>query len=308
MRIVMIPGAAWACVAAGGLTLAVFLWRSLSRQGRMRIGAAWTLLLPALMGLGLARAGFEALQALEEYGAFQWTFRWCYTAGLAGISLGVWLAARRSGASPGKTLDAMAPAICLAMAFCRGSQAFLGETGIGPILDHSRPWTVLNDWEEPVLATWMLETVWCLLCAAAAAALQRRQPQRAGNTFWMAACALLIPQILLEQFRSGAYLRFMMMRLEQVLYLAWALAAVFLAEKRRARRLGRKGPGAYPGVFALLALAAGIALCQFMLDGKVLPSWPKGIGWGLYGAMILGMGAVCARILRQDDRTEEENR
>ena len=154
---------------------------------------------------------------------------------------------------------------------------------------------MLNDWDEPVLAIWMIETGICLLAAAAAAWLSRRKGRRPGSAFAGATCLMMTLQILAEQFRSGAYLRFMMMRLEQVLYLAWALAAVFLAEKRRARRLGRKGPGAYPGVFALLALAAGIALCQFMLDGKLLPEWPKAVGWTLYGLMIAGMAALCLR-------------
>ena len=88
---------------------------------------------------------------------------------------------------------------------------------MGPILDAPGFWAMMNDWDEPVLAVWMIETGICLLAAAAAAWLARRKGRRPGSAF-AGATFLMIPQILAEQFRSGEYLRFMMMRLEQALF------------------------------------------------------------------------------------------
>jgi len=309
MRMLFLPGAAWACALAGAAVLEIMLWKSLQRQGKWQARTAWTLLLPLALGIGLGRAGFEILQVLEDYSAFQWTFRWCYTAGMAGLSLGIWACARLCGAQTGRTLDETAAALCLAMAAARGAQRWLGETGMGPILDAPGFWAMMNDWDEPVLAVWMIETGICLLAAAAAAWLARRKGRRPGSAFAGATCLMMALQILAEQFRSGAYLRFMMMRLEQILYLIWLLCAMLWAEKA----LARKGRGLrnWGGAAALLLMAGGIAAAQFMLDGKLLPEWPKAVGWTLYGLMIAGMAALCLRAaLRKNDglRTGKETR
>ena len=297
MTLEMNRGAAWICVAAGALLQALLLGAALRRRGLLRAANCWILLLPAALGLGLARGGFEALQAGDRFS----DFRWCYTLGLAGMACGTALAARIAGGKPMDLLDENAFGICLAMAFARGAQRWMGEAGIGPILEQFHLFTMVNDWEEPVLATWAVEAAACLLAAGAVLAAGRRKPRHSGGSFWLAVFFLLIPQILIEQFRSGAYLRFEMMRLEQALFALFALAGIadLCAQVSRGAEKGRAG--IWWPVPAFLACCGAIAFLQFVLDGK-LAEWPAELCWALYAAMIAGMLAIAWAAVRRADQ------
>ncbi len=298
MRMEMNLTAAWICVLAGGLVTGGFLAGSLRKQGRLQGKYAWTLLLPLLAGLLFARGGFELTQFQEDYSGFSWTFRWCYTTGLLGLIVGTEAAAALAGADRWETLDGCAAGFCLSMAAARLAQRWLGETGIGPILDETAPYAMVNDWEEPVLAVWMVEMLLCLAAAAITAAFGRRRTKTAGGTFCLAVLLMMIPSILIEEFRSGSYLRFMMMRLEQAFFALGALDALwFLCRKIRRKEESRK---VYLPIFLFFSLAGAIAVIQFVLDGKLMPC-PEWLGWTLYACTVAGMLWVSVRTVRKAD-------
>ena len=301
MPMKMNSGAAWACAGAAAILAAAGLYTALKRLGKFRPRLCWTLLLPGILGLGLARAGFELLQWDEPYAAF----RWCYTMGFFGMTLGAAVAARAADASAAETLDGCAAAFCLAMAVGRLAQRWLGEAGMGPILDEGGWFTMLNDWDEPVLSAWLVETICCLAAAGATLAAGRRKPALPGGTFCLAVFFLMAPSVLTEQFRSGAYLRFMMMRLEQALYALGMLHALFWLGRRIGRLNPSAGIRAYAPCGIFLILCGGIALIQFILDGKIA-SWPPALCWALYGGMIAGMLGLGIWTCRRADQALEK--
>lgn len=299
------PAAAWICAAAGIILHWAALARSLGKRGKLTPGTAVCLLLPGMLGLLFARCGFTLLGWDSEYASF----RWCYTTGLLGLAAGTALAARAAGVKALPVLDETAAAACLCMAAARLSQRWLGETGMGPILENEGILTMLSEWEEPVLAVWAIETGICLLAAAAAAVMNRRRPRAAGGTFCAVVHFLMNPQILAEQFRSGEYLKFMMMRLEQALFaLAGLGTLIWLCEKYR-RTAGRPGPAAYAPAAGYLACAGIIAFAEFTLDGK-LAEIPAAASWTLFGAAAAGMTVLALYAVRRLDRkagTAEKN-
>ena len=295
--------AAWLCLLAGILLYAFRLGVCLKKRGTLRAGRLWVLLLPGIIGLLLARGGYALLQWEETYASF----RWCYTTGLLGMTAGTALAARLCGAKTASVLDETAAAACLCMAMARLSQRWLGETGVGPILESEGFFAMINEWEEPVLATWMIETGICLLAALLTGFWQRRNPRTAGGTFCGAVHFLLDPQILAEQFRSGEYMRFMMMRLEQALFGLFALGTLIWLGFR-IRKAG-KSTGTFSAffpAFGYVLLAGIIALAEFLLDGKILESFPEGAGWMMFSLAVTGMIAVAVRAVRRLDRAEEK--
>ena len=291
------PAAAWLCAGAGLLIQMILLALTLRKREGFRGIRLLALLLPPALALGLARGGFALLQWEEGFA----DFRWCFTTGLLGLALGTALAARTAGAKSSEVLDENAVGICLAMAAARLSQRWLGETGIGPILDGPGLFAMISEWDEPILAAWLIET---LICLAAALAVRLAGRKRKDGRFCLALFCLLIPQILAEQFRSGAYLRYRMMRLEQALYFAVVLCAtVYLC------RRARGGLKAYAPVLAEILTAAGIAVTQFLLDGKIAEV-PAALSWTLYGIFIAGMlaAAVIAWIRAEKPETEGNKR
>ena len=281
MQMMTLPAAAWACTALGLAVHAAACFRILKPSA----AKCWALLLPAALALACAKGGFLLLQEDAEFAQF----RWCFSAGLIGLAAGTALAARLVRARVPETLDGTAAAACLAMALARLSQRWLGETGIGPILDEPGFYTVINDWEEPLLAIWMIETAICVLAACAVLLYRRGKARTPGSAACLAAGCLMIPQILAEQFRSGEYLRYRMMRLEQLLFAGIALAAlVWLCLRFRASS-GKLGAAAGwgPALF-FLAMAGVIALAQFMLDGKLAEA-PDWLCWTLYALAAAGM-------------------
>ena len=290
--------AAWICVLAGTVLLTAVLALSLKRQGRLTGRTAAVCLLPAVLGLLLAKGGYVLLQWEDNYASFPW----CFSTGLLGLTAGTALAARLAGGSIADTLDDCAAALCLAMACARLSQRWLGLTGIGPILDETGFYAMINDWEEPVLATWMIETAACLAAAGITALRGRKKEGRVpGGSLCLALFLLMIPQILTEQFRSGAYLSFMMMRLEQVLFALIALGALLYLCAVLRRKNAMRLPGVILTLAAFFLMLGFIALLQFILDGKVA-DWPAGLCWGLYGLTIAGVLGLCIGILRWADR------
>ena len=300
MPMIYQPAAAWICVAAGIILHAGWLSVCLKRRGSKAGFHGLELLLPGVLAILCAKGGYELLQAGESYAMF----RWCYTTGLVGLSIGTGLAARFRGAKVAEILDGTATAVCLAMALARLSQRWLGETGMGPILDSEGFWTMINDWDEPILATWLLEAGMCLLAAGTTILWHRRSLRAAGGTFCGMIHFLLDPQILLEQFRSGEYMRFMMMRLEQALFALFGLG-VLIWMGMRYRKAGGGATGWAPAALYLL-LAGIIALAEFLMDGKILDEFPETGAWTMFAVALVGMIVTAIWAVRRVDRAEEK--
>ena len=301
MQMIYQPAAAWSCVIAGLLLHAGWLGTRLKRHGGITGFHGLDLLLPGALAILCAKGGFELLQTGESYAVF----RWCYTTGLLGLCLGTGLTARIRGAKVAGILDETAAATCIAMALARLSQRWLGETGMGPILDEAGFWAMINDWEEPVLAMWMLEAGACVLAAAATGLWHRRSPRAAGGTFCGMIHFLLEPQIMLEQFRSGEYMRFMMMRLEQVLFAQFGLGTLIWLGVR-IRKAGSRGAAAWAPAAAYLMLAGAIALAEFLLDGKIMDAFPEAAAWAIFATALAGMIATAVWAVRRLDQVAEK--
>ena len=297
MQMIYQPAAAWICTIAGLLLYTGWLDTRLKGRGGREGFHGPELLLPGALAILCAKGGFELLQTGESYAVF----RWCYTTGLLGLSLGTGLAARIRGAKTVEILDETAAAACIAMALARLSQRWLGETGMGPILDDGGFWAMINDWEEPVLATWMPEAGACLLAAAATGLWHRRSPRAAGGTFCAMIHFLLDPQILLEQFRSGEYMRFMMMRLEQALFGLFGLG-VLIWLGVRTRKAEDGGAAAWAPAAVYLLMAGIIAVAEFLLDGKIVDAFPEAGAWAMFALALAGMIATAVWAAHRLDR------
>lgn len=264
-------------------------YRTASGKGKLAF------FLPALLAVLLAKIGYVVLQPAEPFSSF----RWCFTTGLAGLLLGTAAWAWMNGERAGLLLDRMAAATGLAMAFARFSQRWLGEVGAGPWIEggilRRMPFLLLvNDWDETLLAIFVPEALLGILAAAVVwlrRARGRRGP-REGCEAALTIVLLTIPQIFLEQFRSGHYMHWRMVRAEQVLC-ALAAGAVIVyfslwgREKGRALPFRRVAPGA-----VYLLLCGLVVLVQFILDGKLL-AVPETACWVIYVMSVLGM-LLCA--------------
>ena len=93
MPMIYPPAAACICVAAGIILHAGWLSVCLKRRGSKAGFHGLELLLPGALAILCAKGGYELLQTGESYAMF----RWCYTTGLVGLSIGTGLAARFRG-------------------------------------------------------------------------------------------------------------------------------------------------------------------------------------------------------------------
>ncbi len=277
----------WVCALAGLGLYTAFMAGALRRTGRRGLREWLGLLLPPLCALLLSRGGYALLQGTD----IPVRFPWCYTTGLWGLMGGTWILARVTGRRPAGLLDAGAPGLGAAMALGRIGQRWLEETGAGPFLEEGSPLNrgflvLINEWEEPVLALFEWEALGALL-AALLTWLMFRKRRAPGARAAFALCALSVVQILAEQFRTGQYLQWRMVRLEQVLCALGALAGlVYLCARCR------KGGMRFLPVLLFLVMAGANIAAQFILDGK-LAEWPENAAWTLLTLSVAGLLGAC---------------
>lgn len=293
MPLVQNDWAMLACALAAAAAEGLLVWLALRKAGVAALPRTLAALLPGLYLFIFAKAGYELLQFGEPVSLF----RWCFTAGLLGLIAGSWHAARLCRIPAMPLLDRTAPGLCLAMALLRLGQRWLGEVGFGPLLEEGSllcrpPFVMMNDWDEPMLAIWLLEMLAALIALGLTVLSVRKQKGAPGVSLCRAVFLLTIPQLLLEQFRSGHFMRFRMMRLEQAVLALAALAALCCLCAAIARRKpGRRWAAFWPAAVFVL-LAAVIAVIQFVLDGKLF-ELPDAASWTIYVLAVLGMLGLC---------------
>lgn len=303
MTIVLSPLFAWLFACAGMLIYTCAVCLTLARRGLTLPKLLIPALLPAAGGLLVGRLGYLLLQ--QDASADPLVF--CYTAGAAGLVLGAWLAARLTGTSkPLSLLDETAPWLCAAMALARFGQRWLEMVGAGNGLEEDSPFNrvpfALVDelWGDSVLAVFVLEAIWALLALVICLLLRRSGRAVPGVTLCQTVSILLVPQVLLEQLREGHYMKWRLLRTEQVLIAVLALAALIalcaLFSKRKPCGLAAWWP-----VPVFVLCIAVVAVMEFVMDGKLF-ELSEAACWVIYtGALLvmLAMNALSAhRVLR----------
>ena len=294
MQMLYDPLRAWICTAAGlGIFTAAMihaLWKN--RSAVWKKGAAS--LLPVAFGLGLAKAGYTLLQTGEVTSVFHW----CFTLGLVGMLAGTCCTAWITKEKTGLLMDRTAPALGLAMAGARLSQRWLGEVGAGPWLEENSIFRgsfliLRNQWDEMLAAIFIPEALAALAAAGIAGVLLKGRKNHsdettAGYVSGVTVLLLTIPQILLEQFRTGHYMHWRMVRAEQVLCALAALSVILFFSIRRWKTCREYAGGTILPIIIYLLFCMAIILIQFVLDGKLL-ELPEMVCWGVYVLSIAGM-------------------
>ena len=148
------------------------------------------------------------------------------------------------------------------------------------------PFFLKDAWQEPLLAVFLLEALAAAAALGLTCALARRDAAP-GVRVSRALTLLTVPQILLEQFRNGWYLRWRMLRVEQVFCALLALVVLWTLCARLKAAGTSAGRACWP-IPVFLALAIGVAALQFALDGKLIVL-PAAVCWTLYALALLGM-------------------
>ncbi len=258
---------------AGCFLLYALLLRPLTGDGR-RAAALGGLSLALSVPLGLAGAKLLYLLFRFSYllktglGDYLLSLRaeeLSYYGAVAGVCLGVFLAARLLGEKPGKALNAFAFPGALLAALARFAEYWLGALGTGDFLEEGLPFPfavseIWNpDFPEYYLAIFMLEGV--LYLRVAVFALGRR---RDPLCFLRTVFYLCLGQIICESMRAQS-IRWLFVRYEQLLcYLVAEGILVWYAV--RSKKRGVSNPGA--AIFGL-GVCALVILGEFMLDGKI---------------------------------------
>lgn len=273
---------AWICAASGMALFTAAILTFLIRE-KVRPVEAPAALLPAAFCLSTAWGGYALLQPAQSLALF----RMCYTAGYLGLILGTALCAILCGTRSLTLLDRAAPWSCLAMALARFAQRWLMETGAGKGIDTDSflakiPFLILTDeWGEALLAVFVLETVCALLAMICSFRFRIKHCCQPGACFCLTAAVLLLPQILLEQFRSGHFMSWRLLRLEQVVIAVAILALLAVLCFRYQKQSGASVPAAWYPVPCFLLLLGVIAAMQFIMDGKLF-ELPVSVVWVLY--------------------------
>ena len=274
---------------AGSALLCTLLFGLSLKQHRKRGSlCACALLLGTLLGTVMAKLVYNVAQAdyLIADGLGMALIdpdpaRWSFFGGCAGVSLGVWLAAKLLKEEPWTVLNAFAPAGALMAALARFGGYFLQEQmiGLGDCTYNEAvfffPLTVTNEWGEHYWALFMLEG----LCSLAAAAVVFRLKK---ERFLSAVYLLCLPQLFCELLNSSSYYWFFFIRVEQVLALVGILAVLIAWCRKSAPQRGGWRP------LLLAVLCAGvIAAAEYGMDK--LHDVPQAV---LYGMVLLSIAGL----------------
>lgn len=268
------------CIAAAALAgLLLFGWRA-RKAGCKPEAALWFAALALPMALLGARI-FYCLVRLSLYleiglenALYLWQGGYMLWGAVAGCGLAAFCAGKLTGEKPVTITDAAAAPGALVIALCRFAEYFSGE-GIGMYVENEAFWhfplAVCNEYEEWYWAVFMLEGLAALIVMTLVWKRQRQGDQTKLFLLLYSVC-----QVLLESLRRDNFLRWLFVRVSQLLAVL-VIAALMLMGTLRWQK--EKRP-AFTGKRLLLHwlgffLCVGVIIVmEFAVDKSAdLPIW-----------------------------------
>ena len=278
----------------GASVAAVFGLYALLRKKEEDLPPAWLAgLLAAALGFLCAKAVYYLAQIdfMIAEGWRETLLRmdpeyFSFFGGVAGVCLGVALAAKCRGLRPMAALNFFAPLGLLLAALARFGEYFLGLLGCGPYLEEGSPFAFFplsmgfsygDDWTEWYLAVFLLEGLTLAILSGVFFGRERK------NRFIRALFWLCLPQILFENLRAASFMWFFCIRVEQLACMVTMFVILVIYGART------KG-GKERWIPALIALGcAGLFIvCEFAMEGKILFLQFLDL-FACYGLMALGL-------------------
>ncbi len=255
-------------IAAGTVAAAFCLFAVLLRRKKMKARlAAAALPLSVVLGILSAKVLYEVLMRAEYFLVWgEWNVfldfqprHLCFTAGAAGVCLGVWLAARIYGRKPAEVLDCFAAPGTLLTAGLRMAEKELGMLGTGTFIEGTGFWTrmpfaVADAYGDSYLAVFFWETAAALALCIYSLVSRETRP---GLRFQKTAFGLCLSQILLENLRNQG-MKWGFVHTEQVLCAVILLLLTALASRRADPRKKRILP-----VIVFLLCTAAVVGAEF---------------------------------------------
>ena len=270
-------------------------------------------LLSAVLGLILAKAGYVILLELEDILVWgEWDIlldfqprRLCFVMGAAGVCLGVWLAGRGTKCRPGIRMDVFAAPGALLVAGFRLAESQLGKLGGGSLVEGNgfflnAPFTLTDQWGDRYISVWFWEMLAAALIFCFALWMKENRP---GLRFQKTVFALCLCQLLLENMRNQS-MRWGFVYVEQVLCAVILMTLTVLACRRRGNRRGRYLPCLY------LALCMGGVVGEEFARQKGSSRFLADAGYWLLAAILAVMAVIYFRTVSpaEADRASRSGR
>lgn len=210
----------------------------------------------------------ETIFMVHQGGLSLWGF-------LLGFWLAVFIGAKKSGISPGLSLDAFAPGMLLFIGLTRLSEVFTGQ-GIGRIITYDfliGPFTAVYDvHHEARFRVYRFEALYAiflfLIVLFLFHRLDFRKRRSGGHLFTFSVAAFSMAQIVFESMRDDDYMRFGFVRVSQAISILMLLifAFYYLSRLKKARLLRAHFLWMIP---LTLASAAFVIYQEFQVDSAL---------------------------------------
>ena len=281
-------------VTAGCGALLCILWFFLALRreygcSRAAVVSVSSLVLGTVLGVFLARLVWVLCMIQYRYPLFALNYdELSYYGGMAGVILGVFLAAKIGGLGGRKVLNVFAPMGAMLAVAVRFAEYFLAEYGCGAYMEQGLffPLTVEFRYDESFAeyyqAVFMLEDFFAL--AAMVFALVRK-----GDTYrWVRTVFYLcLPQILCESLRLNS-IAWRFVKAEQLF--CFLLCEGVLAWY--ALKAEKKGFSAWVPALTGLLVCGLVIVAEFAKDGKIMIHEKMISQWIIYGAVAAGLALM----------------
>ena len=263
--------------ALGCLALLFGFLAACLRRKILTRAASLTVLLGVPLGLVLGRALYCLLNLsvfTEEYEnlwlmLFFWDGGLSLTGFLAGLLLGLVLAARITGESLSRMGDGAAAPLCLCLGLLHLGEQFT-DLGVGKEVEESFLTETLSFLflKEKMGVSyslrpqvWLWEGIFCLMLAVVALVLTLGEGRKPGRGALLVLCLYGCGMIPLESLRDDGHMLLIFLRIEQLGAAACALIATGLLLRDGGRKL--------PCWLCVLLAIGGMVLLEFALDGRL---------------------------------------
>ena len=280
-------------ISTGCGALLCILWFFLAlkqRTGAPKAAAVseTALVLCTVLGIFLARLVWVLCMIQYRYPLFVLNYdEMSYYGGMAGVILGVFLAAKINGLNGREILNVFAPMGALLAAMIRFAEYFLGEFGVGAWMEEGLffPLTVgFGDAEymDFYQAVFMLEGLFAVI-AMILALVHKDEKYRWVRTLFY----LCLPQLICESLRMNS-IAWRFVRSEQLFcFLLCEGVLVWYALKAE-----HKGFSAWVPAICGLLVCGLIIVAEFAKDGKIMWGEQMISQWIIYGCVAAGLALI----------------